>query len=100
MAVRTAQTSGSEFWRGWEAILEATERMWSLALDEESVGGGGWGEPMPETTEPGVAEGFGAIGVVVSGFSSLTAAMEVRYFGGDFENPNYLFFIFIFIFGS
>lgn len=51
---------------------------------------------MSETIEPGVAEGFGAIGVVVSGFSSLTAAMGVRYFGGDFENPNYLFFIFMF----
>jgi hypothetical protein len=49
-----------------------------------------------ETIEPGVAEGFGAIGVAFSGFSSLTAAMGVRDFGGDFENPNYLFFVFIF----
>ena len=35
IAVRTAQTSGSENWRGWEAILEATERMWSLELDDD-----------------------------------------------------------------
>lgn len=33
--MRTAQTSGSENWRGWEAILEATERMWSLELDDD-----------------------------------------------------------------
>lgn len=31
----TAQTLGSENWRGWEAILEATERMWSFELDDD-----------------------------------------------------------------
>ena len=35
IAVRTAQTLGSENWTGWEAILEATARMWSLELDDE-----------------------------------------------------------------
>ena len=35
IAVRTAQTLGSENWTGWEAILEATEWMWSLELDDE-----------------------------------------------------------------
>ena len=35
IAVRTAQMLGSENWRVWGAILEATERMWSLGLDDD-----------------------------------------------------------------
>lgn len=78
IAVRTAQMSGSENWRGWEAILEATERMWSLGLDDASfllvIGFGFVGEPEPEP-EPeaeapimGFGEGFG-----VDCFSPTTA---------------------------
>lgn len=37
MAVRTPQTLGSELWRGWEAKLEATDTMRSLA---PIIGGG------------------------------------------------------------
>lgn len=90
--MRTAQALESEFWRGWEAKLAATEAMWSLAFEgffggESSVEGVGREGLISEAME----FSFGGTG---SEFPSSTAAIEVKKFleiGGDFENPNYRF---------